>query len=949
MRSACQRLGRALLGLPLVAVLLLGALPSAAVAEIPCPNPIPVVDENNCAGEGSSGWLFQNYEEAIAGYPTQTSFDLGEDVPLKIARNSGAKTEVDVDIYRMGWYGGAGARLVHSAEDVEVNNDFDCNSPDATTGELSCANWKVTYTIPDQELPASGVYTAKLTTVDGPAIDNQIVFVVRDDEREPESQLLFVLPTASYQAYNTWGGKSLYFDRLGGPTTVSGTGRAVKVSFDRPLWGNDNERDRFLGPDFDLLYWLEREGYDVSYTDDVAVHRDGAELLQHDVLVIPGHSEYWSGEQFDAFEAARDAGVSIASFSANTAYWKVRYEDGERTLVCYKTVQGDGSGGSGGVSANDWGPDGVEGTADDALGLDGLSETEDDHPENSTTTFRDNGAPPKDPNAPKGGRVGPDRPENSLFGVMYVGDNDSENFPLTIPAGDVEEQFAADRVWRNTGISENVSTNVGSNLVGWEWDAVPTQAQYLAHQPKDVTLLSASNVQVAGDNSWLLDEGRLRATFPPSGQPGTVNAVKYTAESDAIVFAAGTMHWALGLDSESDPRIEQATYNILSDMATQPTTPSEDLTLDPAGKNAAPKASFTLSPNPVGYNTNVTFNGSATKDPDGTIAKYEWDLDGNGSFETDSGTEPTVTKQYKADDVLNVRLRVTDNGGAKDVTVRTLTVIGNIPPVASFTAEPNPVIQGLSVKLDASASSDADGTIAKYEWDLDGNGSFETSTGSTATTSTSYANVSTVQVGLRVTDNGGKTATKAVPVVVSLAGVSSYSDAVLDTPGLIHYWRLGEKSGSTFADLVGGSNATAFGSPELGVSGGVGGDPDLAARFDGINDNAKASVDLSGEHAITVEFWLNWQSYDNNDALALELTNNFNQNDGGFIVDPNAPQAGGSFGIGIGRGESRNNTYFERPSAGKWHHYAFVLGRQRAGQRTDRPLRGRQSGHLRKG
>ena len=149
-----------------------------------------------------------------------------------------------------------------------------------------------------------------------------------------------------------------------------------------------------------MVQWLEEQGYDVTYTDDVAVHQDPTELRQHEVVVITGHSEYWSSEEFNGVKAARDAGVNIASFSANTAYWKVRYENGSRRLVCYKTVQGDGSGSSGRVSANDWGPDGLENTADDALGLDRLAGTADDHPENSTTTFRDNGAPPGDPNAP---------------------------------------------------------------------------------------------------------------------------------------------------------------------------------------------------------------------------------------------------------------------------------------------------------------------------------------------------------------------------------------------------------------------------------------------------------------------------------------------------------------------------------------------------------------------
>ena len=180
---------------------------------------------------------------------------------------------------------------------------------------------------------------------------------------------------------------------------------------------------------------MERQGYDVSYTRRRPGGRNGAELRQHKIIVISGHSEYWSLEEFNGCKAARERRREHRLASArNTAYWKVRYEDGGRTLVCYKTVQGDGSGGSGQISPNDWGPDGIAGTADDALGLDGIAGTADDHPENATTTFRDNGAPTGDPNAPPGGRVGPDMPENQLFGVMYVGDNDSQFFPLTVPA-----------------------------------------------------------------------------------------------------------------------------------------------------------------------------------------------------------------------------------------------------------------------------------------------------------------------------------------------------------------------------------------------------------------------------------------------------------------------------------------------------------------------------------
>ena len=60
----------------------------------------------------------------------------------------------------------------------------------------------------------------------------------------------------------------------------------------------------------------------------------------------------------------------------------------------------------------------------------------------------------------------------------------------------------------------------------------------------------------------------------------------------------------------------------------------------------------------------MTFNGSASKDPDGTIAKYEWDLDGNGTYETNTGTTATTSLKYATATEPVVGLRVTDNRGA---------------------------------------------------------------------------------------------------------------------------------------------------------------------------------------------------------------------------------------------------------------------------------------------
>ena len=165
-----------------------------------CPNANPVVNENNCMGAGSQGWRLDNESDDIGGYSTKTSFNLGEAVPLKIARNAPIMpaTRVDISVYRTGYYGGLGGRLIPAAgkTNVTVNNSFACNPLDPNTGKLDCGNWNVTHTIPAAALPATGVYVAKLRATDT-GIENRIVFVVRDDNRATESKIIDVLPTAS--------------------------------------------------------------------------------------------------------------------------------------------------------------------------------------------------------------------------------------------------------------------------------------------------------------------------------------------------------------------------------------------------------------------------------------------------------------------------------------------------------------------------------------------------------------------------------------------------------------------------------------------------------------------------------------------------------------------------------------------------------------------------------
>jgi len=168
---------------------------------------------------------------------------------------------------------------------------------------------------------------------------------------------------------------------------------------------------------------------------------------------------------------------------------------------------------------------------------------------------------------------------------------------------------------------------------------------------------------------------------------------------------------------------------------------------------AQPVASFTASPDPAVVGRSVSFNAAASTDPDGRIAKYEWDFDGDGTFETDGGSTPTISRTYSRAGPVSVKLRVTDAEGVTGEATRSFSVTD--APVSSFTISPSPIQTGQTATFDGSASADPDGTIAKYEWDLDGDGSFETDTGTTPTASRSYTTAATLTVRLRVTDDTG--------------------------------------------------------------------------------------------------------------------------------------------------------------------------------------------------
>jgi PKD repeat protein len=295
---------------------------------------------------------------------------------------------------------------------------------------------------------------------------------------------------------------------------------------------------------------------------------------------------------------------------------------------------------------------------------------------------------------------------------------------------------------------------------------------------------------------------------------------------------------------------------------------------------SAPTASFTATPASVAPGGSVSFNASASADAEGPIAKYEWDLDGNGSYETDTGATATTSRTYTTSGTVTVGLRVTDGSGSTAATTRTVTVT-NTPPTASFTVSPSPAATRQVVTFNASGSTDNGGSIARYEWDLDGNGSYEVNGGTSATTTKTFTTVGPVTIGLRVTDNGNATATTTRALTVN----SAYAQSVLGTTGVRGYWRLGETTGTTAADASTSNNPGTISNGPLSVAGLLTGEANNARDFDGVNDFLNLSPTPFGTPTtFSAEAWVRTGSTKSSGNYHYLISNSSSDFNNGFTL-----------------------------------------------------------------
>jgi hypothetical protein len=286
-----------------------------------------IVEEN--LKPGSTDWQLTRvrYDSTnhrspyIEGYCSKQSVKAGEPIEIMVSTNPANRFKLE--IFRTGYYGGRGARLMKTYDSLE---GYEQPTPEPGLKDIHECNWKpsVSLTIPADWL--SGVYLGRLTilpvSTNEPYWQSYVIFIVTDDR---PADFLFQCADNTWQAYNQWPSKySLY-------THPDGRGGWVGVSFDRP-YGRQGQYNsvvndplsfgsgEFISLEQPFTYFLEQHGYDVTYcsNSDMLTPDRG---LKCKAFICAGHDEYWDLRLFSSLERMRDEGVNLMFFSGNITGW----------------------------------------------------------------------------------------------------------------------------------------------------------------------------------------------------------------------------------------------------------------------------------------------------------------------------------------------------------------------------------------------------------------------------------------------------------------------------------------------------------------------------------------------------------------------------------------------------------------------------------------------------
>jgi hypothetical protein len=250
----------------------------------------------------------------IEGYCSHTSVRAGDTLAFLVSTNP--LSPFVLDIYRLGYYQGKGGRHLRRLGPFKGKVQPD---PKIGRERLRECTWEPAAKLVIPKDWPSGVYLGKLTA-EKDKLQSYVVFIVRDDRA---CDFLFQCSDTTWSAYNRWPSQWSLYDN-GKKQWYWGPG--VRVSWDRPYGKYCQVVDaplsqgsgEFLLWEFPLAFWMEKEGYDVSYISNVDTHRDARGLLRAKGWLSVGHDEYWSLAMFQNVQAAVAAGVNVAFLSGNT-------------------------------------------------------------------------------------------------------------------------------------------------------------------------------------------------------------------------------------------------------------------------------------------------------------------------------------------------------------------------------------------------------------------------------------------------------------------------------------------------------------------------------------------------------------------------------------------------------------------------------------------------------
>jgi len=318
---------------------ILGGLATTPAAAQPAASPVPssvageaaadpLLIQRENAQEGALDWQLTRvrldkvggfHSPWIEGYCSRQSVQAGEALDIMVSTDPPGR--FTIEIFRTGYYGGRGARLMTTLGPFAGQAQ-----PVPPVGEkrLRECRWEPAARLVIPKDWPSGVYLGRLSLVPdeqtGGYWQNYVVFIVRDNR---PADILFQCSDNTWQAYNRWPDNySVYTDPKGGQGPWS------DVSFDRPYakYAQIYENPQSLGSgewlcfEFPFAYWLEQHGYDVTYcsNSDMLTSEHG---LKCKAFLSVGHDEYWDIRAYESVVAMRDAGVHVMFFSGNSVCW----------------------------------------------------------------------------------------------------------------------------------------------------------------------------------------------------------------------------------------------------------------------------------------------------------------------------------------------------------------------------------------------------------------------------------------------------------------------------------------------------------------------------------------------------------------------------------------------------------------------------------------------------